>query len=59
MTIQNDNLSPFERFQLETYGNILQDGKPVSLEEYENGSAERERDEERVNQYYEIQLLNQ
>ncbi len=59
MTIQNDNLTPFERFQLQQYGNILRDGKPVTIEEFENRAAEIERDEDRVNTYYELQLLNQ
>lgn len=53
-----ETLTNFQRFQLEKYGNILVDNKPVTIEEFENRAAEIERDEVRINQHYELQLLS-
>lgn len=55
--MSNSTLSPFERFQLEKYGNILPPRGTFDAEEYEFGAADRERDEELFTQYYENELL--
>lgn len=50
-------MTPYQLWQLEKYGNILNDA--CEVEEFENGISEQERQADVVNQVYELELLNQ
>lgn len=54
---QIDNMSTYEKFQLNKYGDIL----PVRdlNDELENGMEERQRQTDIVNQYWEMEIMHE
>lgn len=54
---QIDNMSTYEKFQLNKYGDIL----PVRYlnDELENGMEERQRQTDIVNQYWEMEIMHE
>ena len=49
------NLTAYEAFQLARYGNILRDSQS---DEIENKAADIEAQAERINNHYELELIN-
>lgn len=48
-------MTPFERWQIEKYGNVLPD-QPSPLDHDEQQLADREKEAERVNDYHEREM---